>query len=86
MFEQIYDEWAQMRGEPQSVDSGAVQRQRALMEVALRPDQLAFAAQVRKNWRDRCPLSGFSGLFCDAAQLVNFRLMQLQESRGTCSA
>jgi hypothetical protein len=49
-----------------------IERQRALMEVALRPDQPAFAAQVRKNWRDRCPLSGFSGLFCDAAHLVNF--------------
>jgi putative restriction endonuclease len=62
----------QMRGELQSVDSRAVQRQRALIEVALRPDQIAFAAQVRKSRRDRCRLSGFSGLFCDAAHLVNF--------------
>ena len=42
------------------------------MEIALRPDQPAFAAQVRKNWRDRCPLSGFGGLFCDPAHLVSF--------------
>ena len=49
-----------------------LERQRALMEVTLRPDQVAFAAQVRKNWRDRCPLSGFSGAFCDAAHIVNF--------------
>ncbi len=49
-----------------------LERQRALMEVALRPDQPEFAAQVRKNWRDRCPLSGFSGVFCEAAHIVKF--------------
>ena len=72
MVEQIYDEWAQMRGELQSVNSRAVQRQRALMEVALRPDQLAFAAQVRKSWRDRCRLAASADSFATLAHLVNF--------------
>ncbi len=31
-----------------------------------------FAAQVRRRWKNRCPLSGWSGEFCQAAHIVDF--------------